>query len=329
MSGDARSRSHLVVRWGRHGYGALLAVDRALATSVALRLSPGGLVDDDSPPLSAVVVARSQAASLSLEHLAEVRLAVLLDPTMDDRARVMRALGGRRTTRLVEIPLRSTIATAEHTVLLALALARRLFHAYAAVVSGEGVAPVRAEASDPAFDGAGLGSTPLLYGKTLGVLGMGRVGTAVSERARGLGMQVIYHDVRAAVEAELRLGLIRRRFDQLLREADVVSLHLPLTPETRRIIDAPELALMKPDAYLINTAHGGLTDEGALIKALRSGAIAGAGLDVFAFEPLASDSPLLGLPNVVLTPHGAGIPADDEREHQACRVAEELGRLEP
>jgi len=137
-------------------------------------------------------------------------------------------------------------------------------------------------------------------------------------------MRVIYYDRERKPAAERRWGVQYRRFDQLLRESDIVSLHLPLTPETTRLLDAPELALMRPNAYLINTAHGGLVDEGALIRALRQRDIAGAGLDVFAYEPIAPDSPLLALDNVVLTPHIAGASDDAVRRAFVERAAQVL-----
>jgi len=139
-----------------------------------------------------------------------------------------------------------------------------------------------------------------LAGKTLGVVGAGSIGMAVIRAAQALGMQTVAtaHHPRADAGGVRYLPL-----DELLRESDVVSLHCPLTPETRHMIGAPELALMKPTAFLINTARGALIDEPALVAALQSGALAGAGLDVQEHEPPADDSPLYTLENVVLTPH--------------------------
>ena len=142
-----------------------------------------------------------------------------------------------------------------------------------------------------------------VYGAVLGIVGLGRLGQAVARRARGFGMKVLYAGRRRNPPAETELGVEYRTLPDLLRESDFVSLHVPLTEETRGLIGKGELALMKPDAILINTARGAVVDEAALIEALSGGRLLAAGLDVFAVEPLPSDHPLLGLPNVVALPH--------------------------
>jgi glyoxylate reductase len=142
-----------------------------------------------------------------------------------------------------------------------------------------------------------------VQGKTLGVVGLGQIGTATARRARALGMEVVYAAPRradAAVEDELAATHVP--LEELLATADVVSLHCPLTPETRHLIDGAALARMKPTAILVNTTRGPVVDEGALADALRSGAIAGAGLDVYEREPVVHPA-LLELENVVLLPH--------------------------
>jgi phosphoglycerate dehydrogenase-like enzyme len=147
---------------------------------------------------------------------------------------------------------------------------------------------------------------PRLQGKTLGLVGLGRIGRALAWRAAGLGMNVIACDpcADAAFCDQRRVGLCE--LAPLLESADIVSLHLPGTPETNKIINARTLSLMKPSAVLINTARGVLVDEPALVEALERGTIAAAGLDVFEREPVAADNPLLALPNVVVSPHVAG-----------------------
>ncbi len=142
-----------------------------------------------------------------------------------------------------------------------------------------------------------------LQGKTLGIIGLGKIGTATARRARAFGMRIAYTGRRRADPAlEGELGATLLDMDELLATADVVSIHCPLSAETRHLIDARRLALMRPTAYLVNTARGPIVDEAALAAALRAGAIAGAGLDVFEREP-AIDPGLLGLENVVLIPH--------------------------
>ncbi len=142
-----------------------------------------------------------------------------------------------------------------------------------------------------------------IHGKTLGILGMGRIGSAIAKRAKGFDMKVIYHDLYRREDLEEELGIDYKSRDEVLREADFVSLHVPLTPETHHMIGAGELEAMKETAILINTSRGPVVDEEALYEALRDGAIAGAGLDVFEVEPINPGSPLLDLDNIVLTPH--------------------------
>ena len=142
-----------------------------------------------------------------------------------------------------------------------------------------------------------------LQNSTLGILGLGRIGLQVAHRAQGFGMRVLYYGNRRNEDAEQRLGLQFGSVDNILREADFVSLHLPLNPDTRGLIDERRLRLMKPSAFLINMARGSVVDHDALVRALREGRIAGAALDVYPREPIPPDDPLLELPNVIMTPH--------------------------
>ena len=140
-------------------------------------------------------------------------------------------------------------------------------------------------------------------GKVLGLIGLGHIGKAVAIRARGLGMNVIAYDPVKDMEFALRHGVIYKDFEDVIREADFLSLHLPHLPETFHLIGSEELSKMKRTAYLINTSRGGIVDERALCAALEQGTIAGAGLDVFEQEPLPPDHPLLRLGNCIVTPH--------------------------
>jgi glyoxylate reductase len=160
-----------------------------------------------------------------------------------------------------------------------------------------------------------------VHGKTLGVIGFGRIGRAVARRALGFDMRVLYHDAAPAgpgVESELRAT--RTDLATLLRESDFVSLHTPLLPETHRLINAAALRTMKKTAYLINAARGPVVDEAALARALGEGWIAGAGLDVYEEEPKVHPD-LLGLPNVVLAPH-IGSGSNDTRLKMAQLAVE-------
>jgi len=210
-----------------------------------------------------------------------------------------------------------TDATADLTWGLILAVTRRIVEADRFVRSGE-------------WYRTGTGWHPLMLlgfevtGKTLGIIGMGRIGRAVAERARGFKMKVLYYSRRRLPpEEEERLNARYVDLDTLLRESDIVSIHTPLTPETYRMIGERELKLMKNTAYLINTARGKVVDTDALVRALKEGWIAGAGLDVFEEEPLPPDHPLTKLDNVVLTPH-IGSATVETRTRMALMVAENL-----
>ncbi len=141
-----------------------------------------------------------------------------------------------------------------------------------------------------------------IHGKTLGIVGLGRIGSAVARRAVGFGMEIIYYDRSPDPEAETSLGCRFVELDELMAAADFVSIHTPLTGETHHLIDARRLGLMKPAAYLINTARGPVVDEDALARALAAGKIAGAGFDVYEEEPKLHPK-LAGLANTVLLPH--------------------------
>ena len=148
---------------------------------------------------------------------------------------------------------------------------------------------------------------PELRGRTLGVVGLGAIGSEVAALGRGLGLRVIAWSFRQDPERAARLGVQLVELDDLLRQSDVVSLHLRNSPQAAGLIGRRELALMKSTAYLINTARGAIVDQAALVDVLREKQIAGAGLDVFAPEPLEADSPFLALDNVVVTPHVAAV----------------------
>jgi D-3-phosphoglycerate dehydrogenase len=200
-----------------------------------------------------------------------------------------------------------------HAIALLLALSRKLFAFDAAVREGTGI---------PAPQ-----SVARLSQRTLGLVGYGRIGRRVAEKARAFGLEVVAYDPYA-VTANVEL----LELDELLRRADILSLHVPLTPETRHMIGARELALLQPGSLVINIGRGGLVDEDALVAALHSGHVAGAALDVTETEPLPLDSPLLGAPNVILTPHVAwvsDVAVDDLKRLTAENALRLIGAREP
>lgn len=162
-----------------------------------------------------------------------------------------------------------------------------------------------------------------VYGSTLGLIGLGRIGQAVARRARGFDMRLLYYDVVRNEQAEQALGIQWLPLDDLLRQANIVSIHAPLTAETHHLIGEKQLRLMKHTAVLVNTARGPLVDEKALERALREGWIFAAGLDVFEREPVSPDHPLVGLPNVVALPH-IGSASVATRTRMATLAAENL-----
>lgn len=192
-------------------------------------------------------------------------------------------------------------AVAEHVLAFLLAYYKDLCLLNAAMHAGETVVP-------PYTGGE-------LAGRTIGLIGLGRIGREVAARCQAFGMRVIAWSYRP-IEVP---GVTLVDLPALYRESDIVSLHVPLKPETRAMIDAAALAQMKPGALLVNTARGGLVDEAALVDALTCGQIGGACLDVFAEEPLAAESPLRRMANVILTPHTAGYP--DGVKFHAARYA--------
>lgn len=199
--------------------------------------------------------------------------------------------------------------TADLTLMLILSVPRRL---------GEGSRLVR--------DGKWTGWAPTamlgrcIGGKRLGIVGMGRIGQAVAHRARAFGMEVVYHNRhRLPSSIETMFGArYEADLDRLFAESDIISLHCPASPATRQLVNAGRIATMKPGAFLINTARGDLIDEEALIAALQSGHLAGAGLDVFAREP-AVDPRLIALPNVITLPH-LGSATIEGRAHAGEKV---------
>src|ERR1700677_4796177 len=209
---------------------------------------------------------------------------------------------------VMNTPFGNSITTAEHAITLMLSLARQIPEADASTRAGKW--------EKNKFLGVEIS------GKTLGVIGCGNIGSIVADRALGMKMKVVAYDPFLSAERALDLGVEKVELDELLRRADFITLHTPLTDKTRNIINADSLKLTKKGLRLINCARGGLVDETALYEALSSGRIAGAALDVFVTEP-ATESPLFGLPNVVCTPH-LGASTSEAQENVALQIAEQM-----
>ena len=212
---------------------------------------------------------------------------------------------------VVNAPNANTVAAAEHTLALMLALVRRIPAADASLRDGEWR---RAD-----FVGSELN------GKTLGIIGLGRIGLAVADRARTFGMRLIGSDPFVSRDAALTYGVELTEVAEVLATADIVTLHVPLNDRTRGLLDASGLARMKHGAVVINVARGGLIDEAALADALVGGRVGGAALDVYGNEPPVG-SPILGAPNTVLTPHlGAStVEAQDRVSIETCQQVADI-----
>lgn len=213
----------------------------------------------------------------------------------------------RRGIAVLNTPGGNTVSAAEQAIALMLALVRRVPWAAESMRRGD-------------WDRKRFGGIEL-RDKVLGLVGLGRIGAHVASVARALGMDVLAHDPFLSEDRARELGVSLCGLDDLLARADVVSLHLPLTSETKNVIDRRRLALMKPSSVLINTARGGLVDEAALLEAVTAGKLAGAALDVFEQEPLPKDSPLRQSDRLILTPHLAASTTEAQE-----RVAVEICR---
>ena len=209
---------------------------------------------------------------------------------------------------VVNAPTSNIISAAELTCGHILSLARHIPAAHAALADGKW--------KRSAYTGTEL------YEKTIGIIGLGRIGALIAERMKAFGTKVVAYDPYVTSARAQQLGVQLLSLDELIESADFITIHMPKTPETTGMIGKAQLAAMKPTAYVINVARGGLIDEDALYEALSNNVIAGAGLDVFVSEP-PTGSPLLGLPNVITTPH-LGASTDEAQEKAGVSVAKSV-----
>ncbi len=189
-----------------------------------------------------------------------------------------------------------------------------------------GIPKLNADTKAGVWGAGGVPPVKRLSNSTTGVIGFGRIGREAAAKARGLGMRVVVHDPVVPADVIIAAGCEAMSLQQALSESDYVTLHTPLSDHTRNLINAQTLSWMKPTAYLINTARGGLIDEAALLDALDRGVIRGAGLDVFVQEPAPADHPLISHPHVIATPHFASY--SEEAQHALhTRGAEDVVRV--
>ena len=248
--------------------------------------------------------------------------------------KVIQKMGGRRDridvkaakARGIKVALMSlpgSVAVAEHVMALILACAKKIVQSHELTVDGTyrelGIEPKITTERSHGFQWMKIPGLQELAGTTLGIIGFGDIGTEIAKRAKAFDMQVVYYNWhRLDEELERELGVQYAKMEDLLRTSDFVSLNTPLTPQTEKMIGEAEFSLMKPDAYLINASRGGVIDEAALVNAIKTKQIAGAGLDVFLQEPVPFDHPYLSLENVTLTPHiGGGKGGARERQPRA------------
>ncbi len=209
---------------------------------------------------------------------------------------------------VVNAPQSNIVSAAEHAIGLLLATARHIPAAHASLSAGEW--------KRSKFTGVEL------LDKTVGVLGLGRIGVLVAHRLQAFGMNVLAYDPYVQPARAAQLGVRLTSLEEVLRDSDFITVHLPRTPETIGLLGKDQLRLVKPEVRIINAARGGIVDEAALADAIRDGRVAGAGLDVFATEPT-TESPLFGLPGVVVTPH-LGASTDEAQEKAGISVAKSV-----
>jgi (S)-sulfolactate dehydrogenase len=215
----------------------------------------------------------------------------------------------------------NALSVAEYVICTVMMLLRGAYLARAEVAAGSWPRGALSEGRETA-------------GKTLGIVGFGGIGRLVARLAQGLGMNVIASDPLLPADAPVwaQTGVARAEFEDLLAGSDALTIHVPLTPETHHLLDARRIALLRPGAVLVNTARGGVVDETALAAALRAGRLGGAALDVFEHEPLAAGSVLAGVPNLVLTPHVAGVTQESNHRVSSLiaeKVSEALHAQDP
>ena len=296
----------------------ILVTDPLSETGIALLRAADHLVDEQLGVLPEALLELVGAYDVLL-----VRSGTKVTPSLIDRMDRMKIIGRagagvdnidvdaatKRGILVMNTPGGNTRSAAEHSIGMLFALARNIPFAHAQLTGGTW--------NRKAWNGIEL------FGKTLGVIGFGQIGREVSSLAQGIGMTVVAFDPQVTAEAITACGVRPLSIDELYATADIISVHVPLLPSTRNLIGEAEFAKCKPGVRLINCARGGIVDESALLRALDSGIVAGAALDVFAQEPPPPDHPLLHHPHVVVTPH-IGAATAEAQERVAVEIARQV-----
>ncbi len=297
----------------------VLVTDKLAPQGIAILQATPGIQVDEKPPLKPEELARvigpyhalivrsgttvSAEVIASAENLKVIGRAGIGVDNIDVRAATKRGIVVMNT------PGGNNVTTAEHAISLMLSLARQIPQATASMKAGKW--------EKNRFLGVEV------CNKTLGIIGVGNIGSLVAQRAQGLGMRVIGYDPFLSSEAAAKLGVELCSLEELCARSDFISVHAPLTPETRGLIDEKAFARMKRGVRIINCARGGIVDEAALERAIRQGIVAGAALDVFAQEPPPPDHPLLQLDAVICTPH-LGAATGEAQVNVAVAIAEQI-----
>ncbi len=272
---------------------------------VRLGLTPDELVE--VIPGAEALVIRS-ATQVTDEVLAAGRDLVVVGRAGIGLDNVDVAAATNRGVMVVNAPESNIISAAEHAIALLLAQARNIPQAHSALIEG------RWERSK--WEGVEL------YGKTLGIIGLGRIGALVAQRALAFGMRLVAHDPYVAPERARKMGVEMLSLEEVMAGSDFITIHLPKTKETAGLIGKELLSLARPSVRIVNAARGGVLDEEALAEAIREGRVAGAALDVFSTEPC-TDSPLFSLPGVVVTPH-LGASTSEAQDKAGEQIAEQV-----
>lgn len=269
-------------------------------------LTPGGLLEVIGQYEGLIVRSKSKVTADVIEAGARLRVIGRAGTGVDN---IDVRAATRRGIVVMNAAAGNTVTTAEHAIALLMSLARNI--PIASATTKRGVWEKKK------FTGVEV------CNKTLGIVGMGKIGSVVANRAIGLGMHVVAFDPYLTPEGAAKAGVERATLDELFERSDFITVHTPMTPETRGIIGREAFAKMKPGVRIINCARGGLVDEAALHEAIVEGKVAGAALDVFEKEPVAADNPLLGLDEVVATPH-LGASTGEAQAGVAILIAEQM-----